>query len=109
MAPHRTASHPKDTTVLDCSMLFRKWREIKLQPSRARSSYQLSCCLLSLSFLCDILQSRTVDPVIRMDLLYAIPKKESRHVKYSKEADKEKQERERAGVKNGPQDEEEYE
>ena len=30
-----------------------------------------------------------------MDLLYAIPKKESRHVKYSKEADKERQERER--------------
>ena len=46
-------------------MSHRKWRESKQQPSRARSAWsgnQLSCCLVSLHFLCDILSGR---PVIR--------------------------------------------
>ena len=34
-------------------MLHRKWRESKQQPSRARSGHQISCCLVSLHFLCD--------------------------------------------------------
>ena len=33
----------------------KKWRETKQQPSRARSGHQISCCLVSLHFLCDIL------------------------------------------------------
>ena len=37
-----------------------KWRETKLQPSRARSGHQISCCLVSLHFLCDILAPITV-------------------------------------------------
>ena len=41
-------------------MLHRKWRESKQQPSRARSGHQISCCLVSLHFLCDILSSRPV-------------------------------------------------
>ena len=41
-------------------MLHRKWRESKWQPSRARSGHQLSCCLVSLHFLCDILSGRPV-------------------------------------------------
>ena len=44
----------------------RKWRWIKQQPSRARSSYQLSCCLLSLRFLCDILRSDPVQTVTHL-------------------------------------------
>ena len=42
-------------------MLHRKWRETKQQPSRARSGHQISCCLVSLHFLCDILSGRPVD------------------------------------------------
>ena len=38
----------------------RKWRSTKQQPSRARAGYQISCCLLSLHFLCDILLMFTV-------------------------------------------------
>ena len=34
-------------------MSHRKWRETKQQPSRARSGHQISCCLVSLHFLCD--------------------------------------------------------
>ena len=41
-------------------MSHRKWRETKQHPSRVRSGNHLSCCLLSLHFLCDILHSRTV-------------------------------------------------
>ena len=41
-------------------MSHRKWRESKQQPSRARSGNQLSCCLVSLHFLCDILLGRPV-------------------------------------------------
>ena len=37
-----------------------KWRETKLQPSRARSGHQISCCLVSLHFLRDILAPITV-------------------------------------------------
>ena len=39
---------------------LRKWRETKKQPSRARSGNQLSCCLVSLLFLCHILSGRPV-------------------------------------------------
>ena len=35
-------------------MWYRKWRETKQQPSRARSGHQSSCCLVPLHFLCDI-------------------------------------------------------
>ena len=41
-------------------MSHRKWRSPKQQPSRARAGYQISCCLLSLHFLCDILLTFTV-------------------------------------------------
>ena len=37
-----------------------KWRETKRQPSRARSGHQISCSLVSLHFLCDILAPITV-------------------------------------------------
>ena len=43
-------------------MLHRKWRENKQDPSRARSGHQLSCCLVSLHFLCDILSGRPAHP-----------------------------------------------
>ena len=36
-------------------MSHRKWRETKQQPSRARSGKNISCCLVSCHFLCDIL------------------------------------------------------
>ena len=32
-----------------------KWRETKQHPSRVRSGHQVSCCLISLHFRCDIL------------------------------------------------------
>ena len=41
-------------------MLHRKWRETKRQPNRAGSGHQISCCLVSLRFLCDILSGRPV-------------------------------------------------
>ena len=41
-------------------MSHRKWRETKQQPSRARSGHQISCWLVSLHFLCDILSGRPV-------------------------------------------------
>ena len=41
-------------------MSHRKWRSTKQQPSRARAGYQISCCLLSLHFLCDILSGGPV-------------------------------------------------
>ena len=41
-------------------MSHRKWRETKQQSSRARSSHHISCCLVSLHFLCDILTGRPV-------------------------------------------------
>ena len=41
-------------------MSHRKWRESKQQPSRARSGNKLSCCFVSLLFLCDILSGRPV-------------------------------------------------
>ena len=37
-----------------------KCRETKQQPGRARSDHQISCCLVSLHFLCDILAMITV-------------------------------------------------
>ena len=43
-------------------MSHREWRETKRQPSRARSGHHISCCLVSLHFLCDILSSRLYTP-----------------------------------------------
>ena len=37
-----------------------KWRETKRHPSRATSGHQISCSLVSLHFLCDILSSHSV-------------------------------------------------
>ena len=45
-------------------MSIRKWRETKQQPSRARSGNQISCCLVSLNFLCDILSD---GPVMKVE------------------------------------------
>ena len=36
-------------------MSHRKWSETKQQPRRGSSGHQISCCLVSLHFLCDIL------------------------------------------------------
>ena len=47
-------------TVIGAMMSLWKWRETKLQPSRARSGHQISCCLVSLHFLCDILALITI-------------------------------------------------
>ena len=47
-------------TVTVARMLHWKWRETKQQPSRARSDHQISCCLASIYFLCDILATVTV-------------------------------------------------
>ena len=44
----------------DRRMSHRKWRVTKQDPSRARPGTQLGCCLLSLHFMCDILQSSPV-------------------------------------------------
>ena len=41
-------------------MSHRKYRLTKQRPSRARAGYQISCCLLSLHFLCDILSGGPV-------------------------------------------------
>ena len=51
-------------------MSHRKWRENKQQPSRARAGYQISCCLLSLHFLCDILSG---GPVSALSPLFCYP------------------------------------
>ena len=48
------------STVIVARMSHWKWRETKQQPSRARSGHQISCCLVSLHFLCDILATITV-------------------------------------------------
>ena len=48
------------STVIGARMSHWKWRETKRQPSRARSGRQISCCLVSLHFLCDILAPITV-------------------------------------------------
>ena len=48
------------------SMSHRKWRETKQHPSRASAGYQISCCLLSLNFLCDILSGGPVEALILM-------------------------------------------
>ena len=47
-------------TVIGARMSHWKWRETKQHPSRARSGNQISCCLVSLHFLCDILAPITV-------------------------------------------------
>ena len=54
-------SQDVDFTVIVTRMSHWKWRETKQQPSRARSGHQISCCLVSLHFLCDILATSTVD------------------------------------------------
>ena len=43
-------------------MSHRKWWETKQQQSRARLGHQISCCLVSLHFLCEILSSHPVLP-----------------------------------------------
>ena len=55
-----TAKVSSQTTVIGARMSHWKWRETKLQPSRARSGHQISCCFVSLHFLCDILATITV-------------------------------------------------
>ena len=50
-----------NSTVIGARMSHWKWRETKLQPSRVRSGHKISCCLVSLHFLCDILAPITVD------------------------------------------------
>ena len=52
-------------------MSHRKWRSTKQQPSRARAGYQISCCLLSLHVLCDILSG---GPVVEMCVHKSTPK-----------------------------------
>ena len=52
--PSCTARHSRHCTVIGARMSHWKWRETKLQPSRARSGHQISGCLVSLHFLCDI-------------------------------------------------------
>ena len=52
------------TSVIGARMSHWKWRETKQHPSRARSGHQISCCLFSLHFLCDILAPITVQYVI---------------------------------------------
>ena len=47
-------------TVIGARMSHWKWTETKLQQSRARSGHQISRCLVSLNFLCDILAPITV-------------------------------------------------
>ena len=47
-------------TVIVARMSHWKWSETKQEPSRARSGHQISCCLVSLHFLCDILALITV-------------------------------------------------
>ena len=56
-------NHGEISTGRRVRMSHRKWREAKQGPSRARPGTQLGCCLFSLHFLCDILQSSPVDPV----------------------------------------------
>ena len=48
------------STVIVDRMSHWKWRETKQQPSRARSGHQIRCCLVSLHFLCDIMETITV-------------------------------------------------
>ena len=65
--------HPRSnwgyTTGRPDRMSHRKWRESKQQPSRSRSGNQLSCCLVSLDFLCDILSG---GPVIKTAVVPAV-------------------------------------
>ena len=53
--------HPRSYTVIGARMSHWKWRETKLQPNRARPGHQISCCFVSLHFLCDILAPITVE------------------------------------------------
>ena len=54
----------KVTTVIGARMSHWKWRETKQHPSRARSGHQISCSLVSLHFLCDILAPITVEAAL---------------------------------------------
>ena len=47
-------------TVNVCRISHRIWKETKMHPGRLRSSSLISCCLLCLHFLCDILLTFTV-------------------------------------------------
>ena len=48
----------------------RKWRETKEHPSRATSSHQISCSLVSLHFLCNILPSHPIMQLFWMISFY---------------------------------------
>ena len=45
----------KSCTGIGARMSQWTWRETKQHPSRVRSGHQVSCCLISLHFRCDIL------------------------------------------------------
>ena len=62
------------STGPDRRMSHRKWRESKQHPRRPRLGYQLGCCLVSLHFLCNILQSSPVQEVLgRKSLRNLVP------------------------------------
>ena len=53
----------KHTEWLD-RMSHRKWRATKQHPHRATPGHQISCCLVNLHFLCNILSSHSVSYLI---------------------------------------------
>ena len=56
----------------------RIWKETKLQPSRVRSSNLISCCLVCLHFLCDILPTFTVYYILNVAVpLNTAPRREA--------------------------------
>ena len=61
------------STVFGARMSRWKWRETKLQPSRARSGHQISCCLSSLHFLCDIQAPITVHVTTPLEKKHVAP------------------------------------
>ena len=62
----------KHFTVIGARMSQWKWRETKLQPNRARPGHQISCCLVSLNFLRDILAPITVQRCTSPRLWYFV-------------------------------------
>ena len=59
------AAEYENTRRLDM-MSHRKWRETEQHPRRARSGHQISCCLVFLHFLCDILPGRLLKLSLQM-------------------------------------------
>ena len=55
-------------------MSHRKRRETRQQPSRARSGHQISCCLISLHVLCDILSSDSSHTIMNPYLADSAPR-----------------------------------